>query len=76
MGDETSFGWLLVGVGLAVAAAGLVWVFLPSLPWLGRLPGDIRIESEHTRFYFPLTTYLLLSSLLSLVVWLIRQFRG
>jgi hypothetical protein len=55
---------------------GLVWILAPSIPWLGRLPGDIRIERENFCFYFPLVTCLLLSLILSLVVWLIRLFRG
>jgi hypothetical protein len=48
----------------------------PSIPWLGRLPGDIRIERDNFRFYFPLVTCLLLSLILSLVVWFIRLLRG
>jgi len=76
MENQSSFGWLLLIVGLVMAGIGLIWILAPSIPWLGRLPGDIRIETEHTRFYFPLATCLLLSVLLSLVVWLIRLFRG
>ena len=53
-----------------------MWILAPSIPWLGRLPGDIRIERENFRFYFPLVTCLLLSLILSLVVWLIRLLRG
>ena len=63
-------------LGLVIAGVGLVWILAPSIPWLGRLPGDIRIERENFRFYFPLVTCLLLSLILSLVVWLIRLFRG
>jgi hypothetical protein len=54
---------------------GLVSILGPSIPWLGRLPGDIRIERENFRFYFPLVTCLLVSLVLSLVVWIIRLFR-
>jgi Protein of unknown function (DUF2905) len=67
-------GWTLVIAGLAIAAVGLFFVFGPSVPWLGRLPGDIRIEGEHTRFYFPITTCIILSVVLSLVAWAIRNF--
>ncbi len=67
---------MLLVLGLVIAGAGLVWILAPSVPWLGRLPGDIRIERENFRFYFPLVTCLLVSVLLSLVVWLIRLFRG
>jgi hypothetical protein len=74
--NQSSFGWLLLIVGLVMAGIGLIWILAPSIPWLGRLPGDIRIETDHTRFYFPLATCLLLSVLLSLVLWLVRLFRG
>ncbi len=76
MTDHTSFGWLLLILGLAIAGIGLIWILAPSIPWLGRLPGDIRIERENYRFYFPLVTCLLLSLILSLVLWVIRLFRG
>lgn len=76
MGNENSFGWILLILGLVIAGIGLVWILAPSIPWLGHLPGDIRIETENTRFYFPLTTCLLLSLLLSLVLWLVRFIRG
>ena len=67
---------MLLVLGLFMAGVGLAWIPAPSIPWLGRLPGDIRIERENFRFYFPLARCLLLSLLLSLVVWVIRLFRG
>jgi hypothetical protein len=76
MSGQASFGWVLLVLGLVIAGVGLVWVLAPSIPWLGRLPGDIRIELENFRFYFPLMTCLLLSLVLSLVLWLVRRFRG
>ena len=76
MTDHAGFGWVLLVLGLVIAGVGLVWMLAPSIPWLGRLPGDIRIERENLRSYFPLGTCLLLSLVLSLVVWLIRLFRG
>ena len=79
MNDHASFGWTLLIFGLVIVGIGLVWVLAPSIPWLGRLPGDIRIEKENFRFYFPLTTCLLLSALLSLAslaLWVIRSLRG
>ena len=76
MSDHAGFGWMLLVLGLVIAGVGLVWILAPSIPWLGRLPGDIRIERENFRFYFPLVTCLLLSLILSLVVWAIRLFRG
>jgi hypothetical protein len=69
------FGWLLVVVGLAIAGMGLVWVLAPNLPRPGRLPGDVVIERGNSRFYFPVVTCVVLSILLSLVMWLIRAVR-
>jgi DUF2905 family protein len=71
-----SMGWFLVIVGLVITAIGLLWVLAPSMPWLGKLPGDIRVERDGFSFYFPVVTCLLLSVLVSLVVWLIRALRG
>ena len=76
MSGFASFGWVLLVLGLVLAGVGLVWILAPSIPWLGRLPGDIRIERDNFRFYFPLVTCLLLSGVLSLVVGVIRLFRG
>ncbi len=75
MTDHAGFGWMLLVLGLVIAGAGLVWILAPSIPWLGRLPGDVRIERVNFRFYFPLVTCLLVSLLLSVVLWLIRLFR-
>ncbi len=65
-------GWILVVVGLLVTVIGFVWLIAPSIPWLGKLPGDIRIEQENFRFYFPLTTCIVLSLLLTGFMWLVR----
>lgn len=67
-------GWGLVIVGVLLALAGAVWLLAPSIPWLGRLPGDIAIERDNFRFYFPLTTCVLLSLILTAIVWVVRQF--
>jgi hypothetical protein len=63
---------LLVVLGLVLLAAGLLWPWLGKLP-LGRLPGDILVQREGFRFYFPLTTLLLVSALVSLLLWLFRR---
>lgn len=65
----------LVALGLALLLLGLVW------PWLGRiglghLPGDILIERDGLRFYFPITTMLVVSTLLSLLLMLISWLQG
>ena len=66
-------GKLLIGLGLVLILAGLLLTFAGKIPFLGRLPGDIRIEREHFSFFFPLGTCLLLSLLLSLIFWLFRR---
>jgi len=65
---------MLIVIGLLVCGAGVVWLLAPNLPWLGRLPGDIVIERDGSRFYFPVTTCLLLSAALSLAMWILRWF--
>jgi hypothetical protein len=69
-------GWFLVVVGALIVLVGILWLIGPSIPWLGRLPGDIRVERENFRFYFPLATCLLLSLVLTLVLWLVNKLRG
>lgn len=63
--------WLVV-VGLLLVALGLLWPWLGRLG-LGRLPGDIVIEGERFRFYFPIVTSLLISLVASLLLWLLRR---
>ena len=63
-------GKLLVAVGLLIALAGVLVMF--GVP-LGRLPGDIAYERGNTRFYFPLTTSILVSVVLSLLFALLRR---
>lgn len=69
-------GKMLVVLGIVIAAAGLIFIFLgrTNLP-LGRLPGDILYRGKHTTFYFPLATSIVLSVVLSLVLYLIGRFR-
>ena len=70
-----SLGRILLVVGAIIAGFGLVLLLSPKLPWLGRLPGDILIRRERFSFYFPLTSCLLASLLISLVLWLVGRFR-
>jgi hypothetical protein len=62
----------LILLGLALLAAGLLWPWLAKLG-LGRLPGDIRYEKDGFVLYFPLTSAILVSAVLSLVLWLLRK---
>ena len=62
----------LVILGIVLVAAGLAWPWLAKIPF-GRLPGDIRIEGEHGGFFFPVTTCLVVSIVLSLILWIFRR---
>ncbi len=72
-----TLGRMLLVVGAVLAALGLLLILAEKLPGLriGRLPGDISVERPGFRFYFPLATSILLSLLLTLVLWLIGRFR-
>ena len=72
----TEIGKMLVILGLLVAVAGLVFILMgrTHLP-IGRLPGDIVYRGRHTTFYFPLATSILLSVVLTLVLWLVGRMK-
>ena len=66
-------GKALIIFGLLIVLLGVVITLAGKLPWLGRLPGDIYIKRDRFTFYFPLATSILLSLLLSLLLWLFRR---
>jgi hypothetical protein len=63
---------ILIAVGAVLLLAGLLWPWLSKLG-LGRLPGDIRIEGEGGGFYFPIVTCIVISIVISLILWFIRR---
>lgn len=67
-------GRTLIAIGLTLLAAGLLFSFAPkSLGWLGKLPGDISFKRGNFSFYFPLVTCILLSAVMSFIMWLFRR---
>jgi Protein of unknown function (DUF2905) len=66
-------GLLIIVVGGCLILAGLL-IYSGAFNWFGRLPGDIRYESEHTRLYIPIVSMLIISIALSLLFYLIRRF--
>lgn len=66
-------GKLLIVLGLVLVALGLLITFFGRIPLLGKLPGDLRIERENVSVFFPLGSCLLISLLLSLLMWLFRR---
>jgi hypothetical protein len=67
-------GRMLIVMGAVLVAAGLLIVFAGRLPLrLGHLPGDIVVRGKNGAFYFPVVTCILVSALLSLILWLVRR---
>lgn len=64
----------MVVIGIVIVLVGL-GVWSGALGWFGRLPGDIRIERESTRVYIPLASMLVISVVLSLLMYLLNRFR-
>ncbi len=73
MTGGSSAGPLLVTLGVGLVILGLL-AWSGALSWFGRLPGDIRVERETVRVYFPITSMLIVSVVLSLVLYLVRRF--
>lgn len=72
---DQNTGRYIIFIGIAVIVIGfLVYFHHDKLHWLGRLPGDIRIEKENFRFYFPIVTMILVSVVLTIVINLIKKF--
>lgn len=68
-----SLGKSLIVIGLVIALIGVILTLAGRIPWLGRLPGDIYVKRENFTFYFPLATSIILSLILSFILWLIRK---
>ena len=72
--DQQTGKFILI-IGIVIFIAGLlVYFFHDYLKWIGRLPGDIRIEREHFRFYFPLATMIVISLLATLLLNIFKKF--
>jgi Protein of unknown function (DUF2905) len=66
--------WIILAGVLVILVGVIIYFFHDKLRWIGRLPGDIRIERENFRFYFPFTTMLLASVMISLLIRIIKRF--
>ncbi len=70
---SSEFGKFLIVVGIALVLVGLVVLFRVQTPWVGRLPGDIWVKKESFSFYFPITTCILVSIVLTFVFYIFRR---
>ena len=69
-------GKILIILGVIVIIAGIIVYFGGyKLNFLGKLPGDIRVEKENFRFYFPVTTIILLSIIVSFIIWIVKRLQ-
>jgi hypothetical protein len=73
MNQETGKYIILAGAGLLLLGI-LIYFFHDKLNWIGRLPGDIRIERENFKLYIPITTMVLFSLFLTVLIRIIRKF--
>lgn len=70
----SDIGKVLIVIGIIIITVGLILTLGGNrFSWIGRLPGDIRIERENFKLFIPITTMLLLSLLLTLIMWLARK---
>ena len=68
------FGKILVVFGFVIIGIGVLLMFSDKIPFIGKLPGDMNIKKDNFQFYFPITTSIIISILLSLIMWLISYF--
>ena len=73
MFDFSNLGRFFIMVGLIIAGIGFALIFAGKIPWLGRLPGDFFFRGKNFSFYFPLTTGILISVILTLILWFINR---
>lgn len=73
MFDFSNLGRFFIMIGLIIAGIGFALIFAGKIPWLGRLPGDFFFRGENFSFYFPLTTGILISAILTLILWFINR---
>jgi membrane-anchored protein YejM (alkaline phosphatase superfamily) len=72
--DQQTGKYLLIA-GLIIVAAGiLIYFFHDYFKWIGRLPGDIKIEKENFRLYFPLTTMIIFSLVITIIIQIFKRF--
>ena len=73
MGELGVFGKILVVFGIIMIVVGGLFMFGSKIPFIGRLPGDITIQKKNLSFYFPITTSIIISIILSIIMWLLGR---
>jgi hypothetical protein len=73
VGSTQYLGKLLIIFGLIIIIVGVILFFSHKIPWIGKLPGDIIIQRKNLTFYFPLGTSILISLILTFLLWLFSK---
>ncbi len=68
-----SMGKTLIILGVVLVVIGLAFTYGPKIPWLGKLPGDISIKKDNFSFYFPITTSIIISIILTILFSIFRK---
>lgn len=68
-----SMGKMLIILGVVLVVIGLAFTYGPKIPWLGKLPGDISIKKDNFSFYFPITTSIIISIILTILLSIFRK---
>ena len=75
MNNQFNWSKFLIYLGLIIAFLGFIFTFFNiNLSWFGKLPGDIRIEKENSRIFFPITSMIILSIVINILIYLIKLF--
>ncbi len=64
---------IIIAAGIVLVVTGLTWPWISKLPF-GRLPGDIVVNKPNFKFYFPITSMIIVSAIISFIMWLIKKF--
>lgn len=75
MKPEIYIGKFLILVGILIILIGVLLLFAGKIPYIGRLPGNIVIQKKNFTFYFPLATSILLSILITFILWILSRFK-
>ena len=72
--DQQTGKYIIVAGAVVIIFGVLIYFFHDKLHWIGRLPGDIRVEKDNFRFYLPITTMILFSVVITMVLYLVKRF--
>ena len=72
--DSNTGKYIILAGAIIIIAGIIIYFFHDKLNWIGRLPGDIRVERENFRFYFPIMTMIVFSVIATLIIWIIKRF--